>query len=796
MGRGLSKRTPVQLQLGMFLRFGLARVNATSGDAGASSRTCSWVEDLFWATLWRAWGDGGMSVLGAIANWRAGMELGQVEVGRAIERARRAGIERAIEELANGEPRPVVSPRQKEVRRRVLLQETPNPAVAEIRLERIMAGNELSDVAYLMRGALVAESVGRVVIRRGARVVGHGTGFLVAPGVLMTNHHVLESIDDVRDRLVQFRYETDVHGAELNPESFSLGIDPPPILVPALDVVLAAVNPTSANSTSVDAFGWLRLNPEPGKAFVGEYLTIIQHPRGERKQVCVRENKLLKYDDPGPYLWYQTDTVGGSSGSPVFNNSWDVVALHHSGVPNTKLIDGKQVWLNKQGQPWHRDEGDDAVDWIANEGVRTSQILRYLTASEAGSPLVQAVLGAPETPFEAPVIAPERLASPRSTTKLEGAPVEISIRVGGRGATVPPTPPSAPAIATAAQPGQRSSVAATATTPAALPPIAVEIDKTNYHERTGYDPAFLGDDAMVPLPEITAGVDDIFRLNEHGDAELRYWTYSVVINARRGLAFFSAANLDNNTLGEENRKGDPWTRDPRVDDVDRAAQIGPEFYDRQRTFEVEDRALNPFDQGHLTRWKDTHWGAGADEQKRNGDDSFHYTNCAPQHFEFNQNRKVSGIWFRLEDEATQLGDGTRMCIFNGPVFDAPESIIGDDGTLVLNPTGSRVPDKQVGGHSIPKQFFKVVAYRRGGVLRAKAFVVSQELLIDAIDRLHDTEATGLTDAEVNLYQVKLSTLKKLTGLDFGDLAAFEDLADENLEDEILRPLTGLTEVVL
>jgi endonuclease G, mitochondrial len=718
------------------------------------------------------------------------MELGQVEVERALDRATRAGIERTIEELADGEPRRVV-PRQIEVRRRALLQETPNPAVAQVRLERILAGNELSDVAYLMRGALVARSVGRVVIRRGARVLGHGTGFLVAPGVLMTNHHVLESIDVVRDSLVQFRYETDVHGAELNPESFTLGIDPPPILVPALDVVLAAVNPASATSTSLDAFGWLRLNPEPGKAFVGEYLTIIQHPRGERKQVCVRENKLLKYDDPGPYLWYQTDTVGGSSGSPVFNNSWDVVALHHSGVPKTKLIDGKQVWLNKHGQPWHRDEGDDAVDWVANEGVRTSQILRYLAASEAGSPLVQSVLGAPETPFEAGVIAPERLAGAWSTTELEVAPVEISIRVGGRSASVLPTPTS-----TAVLPAQPSVVAATVTTPDALPAIAVEIDKTNYHERTGYDPAFLGDDAMVPLPEILTDVDDVFRLNEHGDTELRYWTYSVVMNARRGLAFFSAANLDNNTLGEENRKGDPWTRDPRVDDVDPAAQIGPEFYDRQRTFEVEDRTPNPFDQGHLTRWKDTHWGDDTAEQKRNGDDSFHYTNCAPQHFEFNQNRRVSGIWFRLEDEATQLGDGTRMCIFNGPVFDAPESIVSEDGTLVLNPTGSRAADKQFGGHKIPKQFFKVVAYRRAGVLRTKAFVVSQELLINAIDRLHETEATGLTDAEVNLYQVKLSTLKKLTGLDFAGLAASEDVADESLEGEILRPLTSLTEVVL
>ena len=44
----------------------------------------------------------------------------------------------------------------------------------------------------------------------------------------------------------------------------------------------------------------------------------------------MRENKLIKYTDHT--LWYQTDTVAGSSGSPVFNNSWQVAALHHLGA--------------------------------------------------------------------------------------------------------------------------------------------------------------------------------------------------------------------------------------------------------------------------------------------------------------------------------------------------------------------------------------------------------------------------------------------------------------------------------
>jgi endonuclease G len=92
------------------------------------------------------------------------------------------------------------------------------------------------------------------------------------------------------------------------------------------------VNPQPEIGTqSLSQFGWLPLSNREGKAIVGEFLSIIQHPGGERKQVCVRENKLLRYGDDT--LWYQADTVAGSSGSPVFNPFWQVVALHHSGVP-------------------------------------------------------------------------------------------------------------------------------------------------------------------------------------------------------------------------------------------------------------------------------------------------------------------------------------------------------------------------------------------------------------------------------------------------------------------------------
>ena len=112
---------------------------------------------------------------------------------------------------------------------------------------------------------------------------------------------------------------------------------------------------------------------QEGKALLGEYLNIIQHPNGEPKQVAVRENRLVARLDS--FLHYETDTAPGSSGSPVFNDQWEVVALHHSGVPAT---DEQGRTLNLQGGLWSEDQGEQRVKWLANEGVRVSTICQEL----------------------------------------------------------------------------------------------------------------------------------------------------------------------------------------------------------------------------------------------------------------------------------------------------------------------------------------------------------------------------------------------------------------------------------
>jgi len=700
------------------------------------------------------------------------MRTGTDRFKASLARAKAAHVDTLLKGVRVDEEREATA-QQVEARRLAIQRDVADPLAARVRLERILKGNDLSDISYLEQGLAAGRPVCRIVLRKNGSLVGYGTGFLVAPGVLMTNEHVFEDASAVRESVAQFRYERDVHGLEVASADFGFRLTPAPIISKELDFAIVQVEPRSLRGEALEQFAWLRLDPTPGKAFVGEYLTIIQHPKGERKQICVRENKLLKYADKDPYVWYETDTVSGSSGSPVFNNSWDVVALHHSSVPETRRVKGKDVWLTRDGQVWTADMGEDEIAWKANEGIRVSRIVEHLSAKHASHPLARAILTAKDARVAPIDGGPESIVDAgKIQVRSDGAGnmrilIPVDIKVGAYGLPVAPAITAAPAVPGSAFTGAQA--------PLLLEKVVV--NQSNYAKRNGYDPKFLGAAAAVPLPKVASEKPGKIFLLPGKKAELKYWNYSVVLNQTRALAYFSAANVDAASFrGNRDAEGDTWFRDTRVDAVDKAAQTGAEFYKKQSSFEA-DRTLNPFDQGHLTRRSDLQWGASDKTAKRNGDDSYHYTNCTPQHWQFNQNSRASaatGIWFRLEDAAVaSLAEGaTRLCVINGPVFDAPLCKAGTDGRLRLDLKGKREPDETFGGVKIPKQFFKVIAYVSDQALKAKAFVVTQEDLLAGIGRLRPEEA-ALTSLEIRLYQVRIAELERLTGLDFGPLAGHD-----------------------
>ena len=225
---------------------------------------------------------------------------------------------------------------------------------------------------------------------------------------------------------------------------------------------------------------------------------------------------------------------------------------------------------------------------------------------------------------------------------------------------------------------------------------------------------------------------------------------------------------------------DRWFHDNRVEEPSGHGENDPfelddRWYGEQTQFEAF-RDTNPFDRGHLSSRESLAWGADKEIARRNSDDSFHFSNCAPQHFKFNQGIGRLGFWRRLEEQAAAESGNTRMRIFSGPVFDAPRSMIGETGRVELVLNGPRVADPTFGNISIPTLFFKIIVWANEAGLRASGFVVSQEALLHLIGpRLKGLElvtadgheATILTPEEHDLFQVPIARIGLLTDINFG-----------------------------
>lgn len=195
-------------------------------------------------------------------------------------------------------------------------------AAEEGALERILGSRStLLGIAFLEEGLRVGKAVGRITSCFDSGCY-HGTGFLVGPDLLLTNHHVLfdQGHGDQRAAEVELLldYEEGFDGRLREPRAFKGR--PESILGDKADdwaVRLAeAPDPT-----------YPRLPLSGGALAVGDPVFIIQHPDGRPKEIGLTRNLVRSVGDAR--IQYLTDTEGGSSGSPVFNNCWQVVALHH-----------------------------------------------------------------------------------------------------------------------------------------------------------------------------------------------------------------------------------------------------------------------------------------------------------------------------------------------------------------------------------------------------------------------------------------------------------------------------------
>ena len=258
----------------------------------------------------------------------------------------------------------------------------------------------------------------------------------------------------------------------------------------------------------------------------------------------------------------------------------------------------------------------------------------------------------------------------------------------------------------------------------------IELNIRDYKNRNGYAPQFL--EKTIPLPTISNRLtNDIVKLKNNNDIELKYTNFSLVMSKSRKLPFFTAVNIDGSQLKSLERTSDAWYYDPRIE---KEFQYGPDLYFN-----------NDLDRGHLVRRLDPVWGPNF---KDANEDTFHFTNCSPQHKNLNQK-----TWLDLEDYILRNADvhDLKVNVFTGPVLNNNDWIYR-------------------GKYLIPAEFWKVVTIIKNDdekSISSTAYLQTQKQLIEGLKFVF---------GEYKTYQVQITRIESLTGLDFGNLCNFDPLS--------------------
>ncbi len=249
-------------------------------------------------------------------------------------------------------------------------QPKPKQPVSKATVEALIFGLQRDTrlpFAFIDQARNTARSVARLTVPRIINGspdgnVGYGTGWMIAPGILITNHHVIDARStqpipwglgeknatpaDFEAQAQQITYRFDYHIEHGG--SIPVEYQHATLLAASQELDYAIVKLNAADK--IEDRQPISLVPQQPALVRGSRMNIVQHPRGGPLRFAIRNNFFVRIADEPEFILYQTDTEPGASGSPVCNDSWQVVALHHASVkvsdeiiPPQELIAGQPV---------------------------------------------------------------------------------------------------------------------------------------------------------------------------------------------------------------------------------------------------------------------------------------------------------------------------------------------------------------------------------------------------------------------------------------------------------------------
>lgn len=639
--------------------------------------------------------------------------------------------------------------------------------------------SNLLPVSFLSLGLRVSKAVARIRVPATDQT---GSGFLCGPGLFITNNHVLASPQSAQSARVEFDFTAE---DGVQPSVFELDPNRCFITSPVedLDFTIVSIGNSISGNNLISSFGYCPLSGAGSKHAIGDFANIIQHPNGLEKQIAIQDNliasRTAQDGTEQSVLHYFADTEPGSSGSPVFNNAWQVIALHHWGVAM------HDIQSNSDFRP-------ESV----NQGIRISRIVKQLnnrlpSLSSQSRGLISSMLELGRTQssdraaaalrgFAPPLIqssadngsvTPQRIAT--STGSSIVIPIEVSISVEGAVSAAPPSNSSI--VSSLERPGAETS-----------------LPKTG----EGYRTDFL-DHHQIKLPRMRGRrVNDISlllkpeRYPTAGIGELQFTHFSVVMNKTRRLPWFGACNVDGSVLfginddraiyryadqdvsifaarGAEGGYG--WRRDLRIA---KSEQTPNDWYTGKNALVPRDGtddseryiAIADFDRGHMVRRTEPIWGEDFAGQSANYQ-TFNVVNAAPQAPEYNRDKtrdpasievgEETRSWYGMEVAILRIAtnEDRKFNVFTGPLFEDADPFYAS-GKL-------GVSDCQV-----PLAFWKVAIWEDGEHLKSLAMLASQDWALrpggGAESLSQPEELFRLRD-----FLTKVSTLERKTGIDFG-----------------------------